>query len=135
MSSSVSALDAKLAHLESNDLVVQIVAKNVRSIIKDLGIDKQVPGLQIYFPDFTDIALNSPKPVYYTEACSSILPSTVVVNARFLLDTEAAIRSLEYRYPPRAILAKWRACSGLSNVFVKTESLAQLRQFEGTESY
>lgn len=93
MSPSAHALVAKIAPFESTDLVVQTVAKNVRSIIKDLGIDKQVPGLQIYFPDFANVNFGPKKPVYYTEACSSILPSTVVVNARFLLDTEAAIRS------------------------------------------
>jgi hypothetical protein len=93
MAWSAHAYAAELAPAESTDPIVQAVARNVRSIIKDLGIDQQVPGLQIHFPDFADVNLAPEKPIYYTEGCLSVLPSTVVVNARFLLDTEAAIRS------------------------------------------
>ncbi len=93
MASSAHTLATKLAPVESTDPVVQTVAKNVRTILEDLGINKQVPGLQVYFPDFANADFGPVKPVYYTTGCLSVLPSTVIVNARFLLDTEAAIRS------------------------------------------
>lgn len=93
MPASAYALAAELASLESTDPVVQIVAKNVRSIMQDLGIDKAVPGLKICFPDFKNVDFGGAEPIYYTEGCLSVLPSTVVVNSRFILDTEAALRS------------------------------------------
>ena len=84
---------AELAPLESTDPVVQAVAKNVRAAVKDSGIEQEIPDLKIYFPDFSKKKFEAAKPAYYTEGCQSILPSIVVVNASFLLDTEAAIRS------------------------------------------
>lgn len=92
MFTSPNIIKAALAPLEATDPVVQTVAKNVRAIIKDLEIETQIPGLSIYFTDFTDADPDSLK-YYYTEGCKSLLPSTVIVNARFLLETEAAIRS------------------------------------------
>jgi hypothetical protein len=86
-------LAAELGALESTDPVVQTVANNVRLIMQDLGIDKLVPGLKIHFPEFKEVYLDDAKPDSYTKACQSLLPSTVVFNSRFLLDTEAALRS------------------------------------------
>jgi len=93
MAFSAKGIAAELAPLESTDPVVKKVANNIRSIIKDLGANQQIPALQIYFPEFTNVDPGVAKPVYYTEGCLSILPSTVVVNARFLRETEAGIRS------------------------------------------
>lgn len=84
---------AELAPLESTDPIVQEVAKNVRAAVKDSGIEQEIPGLKVYFPDFSKSKSDATTLASYTEGCQSILPSIIVVNARFLLDTEAAIRS------------------------------------------
>lgn len=84
---------AELAPLESTDPIVQAVAKNVRAAIKDSGVEQEIPNLKIYFPDFSKAKSEPTTMASYTSGCQSILPSIVVVNAGFLLDTEAAIRS------------------------------------------
>jgi len=84
---------AELLPLESTDPVVQAVAKNVRAAVKDSGIEHEIPDLKIYFPDFSKAKAEATTLATYTKSCQSVLPSIVVVNARFLLDTEAAIRS------------------------------------------
>jgi len=84
---------AELAPLESTDPIVQAVANNIRTAVKDSGVEHEIPGLKIYFPDFSKAKSDATTMASYTKGCQSILPSIVVVNAHFLLDTEAAIRS------------------------------------------
>jgi len=93
MAVSASGLAAELSSLEASDSVLQEVATRVKRAIKDLGVDKDVPGLQIYFVDFAKAPLGPNRPIYYTDSCLSVLPSIVVVNAQFMFETEAAIRA------------------------------------------
>jgi len=84
---------AELAPLESTDPIVQAVANKIRAAVQDSGVEQEIPGLKIYFPDFSKAKSEATAMASYTKGCQSILPSIVVVNARFLLDAEAAIRS------------------------------------------
>jgi hypothetical protein len=92
-SKATSKMTTQLELAESTEPVVQAVAKNVRAILKEVRVEVQVPGLRVHFPHFEAIGAGAKRPIYYTEGCLSVLPSTVVVNAEFLLATEAAIRS------------------------------------------
>lgn len=86
----------ELEGLETRDDVLSDVSNRVHEILSSSEPVQKLRGLRVLVLDFdyaSDIVRSS---IYATDSCKAILdPPTIVVNAAFLLELEAAFRSFD----------------------------------------
>jgi hypothetical protein len=89
----------ELADRQSADPVVREVAARVRRILGDV-VRIEAGGVELIVADFTSASGSLVQSKYFTDACQALPDDRlIVINVAFLLETEAALRSL---HPPQS---------------------------------
>lgn len=86
----------KLETIETTDEVVLDVVERTRDLVTRSGYVDGIAGLRIFVCDFTKADADMRKSTLFTESCKVILTvPAVVINDRFLMEVEAALRSFD----------------------------------------
>lgn len=86
----------KLETIETTDEVVLDVVERTRDMVTRSGYVDGIAGLRIFVCDFTKADADMRKSTLFTESCKVILTvPAVVINDRFLMEVEAALRSFD----------------------------------------
>jgi len=114
----------ELAVRESTDPVVREVAARVRQLLDTVELPDEAARVRIFFADFTEAGPKLRDSKYFTRTCQALPDDRlIVINAAFILEMEAALRSF---HPPHTFFGSLHLCD--KAMFAMVQRLADPRQ-------